>query len=132
MYFLGINKKTPHSHQKTKIKFIFLAELMILILGKNVQLFLQTCKLHIFFYKVLRFFSYYNFCNFFIKKIECSLTFCKYSCNCYHFRWLWRKYGTFTTRERSENRLVIFSLLGNLVETCMTLELNWIRNCWLW
>ena len=21
---------------------------------------------------------------------------CKYSCNCYHFRWLWRRYGTFT------------------------------------
>ena len=56
MYFLGINRETPHSHYKTKIKFIFLAELMILILGKNVQLLLQTCRLHIFSYKVLRFF----------------------------------------------------------------------------
>ena len=44
MYFLGINKKTPHSHQKTKIKFIFLAELMILILGKNVQLFYKRAN----------------------------------------------------------------------------------------
>ena len=132
MYFLGINKKTPHSHQKTKIKFIFLAELMILILGKNVQLFYKRANYTFSPIKCFVFFRTIISVIFSLKKIECSLTFCKYSCNCYHFRWLWRKYGTFTTRERSENRLVIFSLLGNLVETCMTLELNWIRNCWLW
>ena len=41
MYFLGINKKTPHFQHKTKIKFIFLAELVILILVKDVQLFYE-------------------------------------------------------------------------------------------
>ena len=39
MYFLVINRKIPHFHHKMKIKFIFLAELVILILGKNVQVF---------------------------------------------------------------------------------------------
>ena len=55
MYFLGINRKTHHFHHKTKIKFIFLAKVVILILGQNVQLFLRTCKLHILSYKVLHF-----------------------------------------------------------------------------
>ena len=53
--FVGYKQKNTHFHHKTKIKLIFLAELVILILGKNVQLFLRTCKLHIFSYKVLRF-----------------------------------------------------------------------------
>ena len=39
MYFLVINRKIPHFDHKMKIKFIFLAELVILILGKNVQVF---------------------------------------------------------------------------------------------
>ena len=39
MYFLVINRKIPHFHHKMKIKFIFLAELVILILGKNMQVF---------------------------------------------------------------------------------------------
>ena len=47
--------KTPHFHHKTKIKFIFLAELVIFILVKNVQLFYFFCKLHIFCHKVLHF-----------------------------------------------------------------------------
>ena len=131
MYFLGINRKTPHFHHKTKIKFIFLAELVILILGKNVQHFLRTCRLHIFSYKVLHFLFHtiISVIFSFKKKIECALTLCKYSCDCYHFRGLRRRYGTFTTRERSENQLVIFSLLNSSVETCMTSGLNWIRNC---
>ena len=44
MYFLGINRKTLHFHHKKKIKFIFLAELVILILGKNVQLFYERAN----------------------------------------------------------------------------------------
>ena len=39
MYFLGVNRETPHFDHKTKIKFVFLAEMVILILGKNEQLF---------------------------------------------------------------------------------------------
>ena len=39
MYFWGINKKTPRFHHQMKIKFIFLAKLVILILVKDVQLF---------------------------------------------------------------------------------------------
>ena len=137
MYYLGINRKTPHFHHETKIKFIFLAELVILILGKNVQLFLRTCKLHIFSYKVLRF-LFHTIISVILslrkkkKKNECTFTLCKYSCNCYHFRWLRWRYGTFTTRERSENQLVTFSLLNSTVETCTTSGLKWIRNCWLW
>ena len=41
-------------------------------------------------------------CNWFYELIffviECILTHCKYSCNCYHLMWLWGRCGTFTTR----------------------------------
>ena len=126
--------KTPHFHHKTKIKFIFLAELVIFILVKNVQLFYFFCKLHIFCHKVLHFIFRTIISVIFLikKKIECTLTICKYSCNCYHFRWLWRMYRTFTTRDRSKNQLVIFSLLNKSVETCTTSGLNWRWNCRLW
>ena len=42
MYYLGVDRKTSHFHHKTKTKFIFLTELMILIFGENVQLILRT------------------------------------------------------------------------------------------
>ena len=127
---MGIDRKP--FHHKTKIKFIFLAELVILILGKNVQSFLPMWKLHIFSFKVLHYlFRTIISAIFHFKKNEFTLTLCKYSSNCYRFGWLWRRYGTFTTRERSEDQLVISSLLNNSVETCTTSGLNWIRNCQL-
>ena len=43
--FLGINRKEPHFHYKMKIKFIFLAELVVLILGTNVQLFFTNVQI---------------------------------------------------------------------------------------
>ena len=43
--FLGINRKQPHFHHKMKINFIFLAELVVLILGTNVQLFFTNVQL---------------------------------------------------------------------------------------
>ena len=65
MYFLGVNRETPHFHHKTKIKFIFLVEMVILILGKNEQLFDERAKYIFSHIKTSFSFSYYNFCNFF-------------------------------------------------------------------
>ena len=56
MYFLGVNRETPHFDHKTKIKFVFLAEMVILILGKNEQLFYKRPNYTLFPIKSFIFF----------------------------------------------------------------------------